>query len=108
MAVARLLGLGEPRVFGALLWQHLTGMSYLTSTSDLDLLWPVAARSLADQLLRDLAEIDAGGTPRLDVEIELPDGAAVKWRELSRAQGSVLVKTLDCVEMRPVAGLFSG
>src|SRR5580704_9227519 len=42
--IAALLDLGEavgmtPRVFGALLWEHLTGLPYLTAQSDLDMLW---------------------------------------------------------------------
>ena len=41
--VAALLDLGEtvgitPRVFGALLWEDVTGLPYLTAQSDLDLL----------------------------------------------------------------------
>ena len=44
--VAALLDLGKaagttPRVFGALLWEHATGMPYLTARSDMDLLWSI-------------------------------------------------------------------
>jgi phosphoribosyl-dephospho-CoA transferase len=31
----------EPAAFGSLLWQHLTGLAYLTPHSDLDVLWPI-------------------------------------------------------------------
>ena len=42
--IAALLDLGDavgiaPRVFGGLLWEHATGLPYLTAQSDLDLLW---------------------------------------------------------------------
>ena len=42
--ISALLDLGEaikipPRVFGALLWEHTTGLPYLSAQSDLDLLW---------------------------------------------------------------------
>jgi phosphoribosyl-dephospho-CoA transferase len=41
--IASLLAVGartgvEPSVFGSLLWEHLTGLAYLTPHSDLDVL----------------------------------------------------------------------
>lgn len=92
-----------PRPFGALLWQAVTGLTYLAATSDLDLLWPgPVPRSLLD----GLARIDATAPMRLDGEILLPDGGGVQWREWREAPpgGSVLVKFLDRVAMRPVTG----
>ena len=54
--------------------------------------------------------MDADGPVRLDGELELPDGAAVNWRELAQRgadQGDeVLVKTMDGVEVRTRATLF--
>ena len=39
--IGRLLRLyPQTRTFGSLAWQHLTGLSYLSDHSDLDLLWP--------------------------------------------------------------------
>ncbi|WP_238184016.1 malonate decarboxylase holo-[acyl-carrier-protein] synthase, partial [Methylobacterium trifolii] len=80
-----LLALGRdhglvPRVFGGLLWQHLTGLAYLTGTSDLDLLWPVGPR-VSRVLLRDIAAIEAAAPMRLDGEVIFADGAGVNWRE---------------------------
>ncbi|MCJ2012379.1 malonate decarboxylase holo-[acyl-carrier-protein] synthase [Methylobacterium sp. J-076] len=106
-AIDALLALGNahrlvPRPFGALLWQAVTGLTYLAATSDLDLLWPgPAPRTLLD----GLAAIDADAPMRLDGEILLPDGGGVQWRELREAPmgGSVLVKYLDRVAMRPAA-----
>ena len=115
--VAALLDLGEalkapPRVFGALLWEHATGLPYLSATSDLDLLWRVPDARTAAQLIEGLLRIDAGGPVRIDGELELPDGAGVNWRELGNAgsdpDGGVLVKTMDGVAFRPRAGLFDG
>ncbi len=101
-----LLALGRdhhapPRPFGALLWQAVTGLTYLSSASDLDLLWP---GPVAGSLLDGLARIDATAPMRLDGEILLPDGGGVQWRELYDAPpgGSVLVKFLDRVAMRNV------
>jgi phosphoribosyl-dephospho-CoA transferase len=85
-----------PRVFGSLLWQHLTGLAYLSDASDLDLLWPVAG-PVDRRLLDALAALEAQAPMRLDGEITLPDGRGVNWRELHAAAPSdtVLVKHRD-------------
>ncbi|KQP72923.1 phosphoribosyl-dephospho-CoA transferase [Methylobacterium sp. Leaf113] len=103
-----------PRVFGGLLWQALTGLPYLSDTSDLDLLWPdsldrafLAHASLDRAFLGGLARIAGPAPMRLDGEICLPDGFAVNWRELHAAgpDEAVLVKGLLRLELRPVAAL---
>ena len=114
--VSALLHLGEavgspPRVFGALLWEHATGLPYLNPASDLDLLWRVSSARAAADLLDGLLRLDAGGPVRIDGELEMPDGAGVNWRELGEARrGSaccILAKTIDAVELRPWSGLFA-
>ncbi len=98
-----------PCVFGALLWQHATGLPYLTARSDLDLLWHVSEQAVAAALIGALTRLDAAGLVRLDGELVLPDGAGVNWREFAQADGAgatVLVKTIDRVEARPRAALF--
>ena len=99
-----------PRVFGALLWQHVTGLPYLTERSDLDLLWAVPDHATADLLLAGLCRLDAAGPVRLDGELELPGGGGVNWREMAlsaeRECGEVLVKTMHGVTARRVCGLF--
>jgi phosphoribosyl-dephospho-CoA transferase len=113
--IAGLLDLGEtvaitPRLFGALLWQHTTGLPYLTDRSDLDLLWPISDERNAASLVEGLLQLDASSPVRLDGELELADGAAVNWRELAQTVANttaeVLVKTMDGVEVRTRAGLF--
>jgi phosphoribosyl-dephospho-CoA transferase len=90
--------------------EHATGLSYLTGQSDLDLLWSISDERSAALLVEGLLRIDAGGPIRLDGELELPDGAAVNWRELAQSvanQGDeLLVKTMDGAEVRTKAGLF--
>ncbi len=107
--VAALLELGaslgtSPRIFGALLWQHVTGLAYLSTGSDLDLLWQVPDGRAATALIDGLSRIEAGGPVRLDGELELADGAGVNWRELLAArhdpQRRVLAKTMDALELR--------
>jgi len=112
-AIAALLALGRnigiaPRVFGALLWETVTGLAYVTASSDLDLLWRTGNGADAARLLDGLRHIDSIFPLRLDGELELPGGAGVNWRELAAggSQGRVLVKSMESVTTRSVAGLF--
>ena len=103
--IAALLALGEqhgiePAAFGSLLWQHLTGLSYLSPTSDLDLIWPAHASCDVGRLLDGIARIELAAPMRIDGEIVSPQGAAVNWRELRKALGEgdcgqVLVKSMN-------------
>jgi phosphoribosyl-dephospho-CoA transferase len=113
--ISALLDLGEtlkisPRVYGALLWEHKTGLPYLHAQSDLDLIWSISDERTARLLVERLLRLDAEGSVRLDGELELPDGAGVNWRELAQnnddERGQVLVKRMDCVEVRTKAELF--
>jgi phosphoribosyl-dephospho-CoA transferase len=113
--IAALVAFGEgagmgPCVFGALLWEHVTGLPYLTAGSDLDLLWQVPDEAAAGSLIHVLLlRLDARGPVRLDGELMLPEGAGVKWRELAQANGpaaTVLAKAMHGVEARPRVGLF--
>lgn len=101
----------QPTVFGALLWQHLTGLTYLRPGSDIDVLWPAPPRPRLGDLLDGLATIDTAGPARLDGEIVLPDGAAVNWRELhgelARPNGTVLVKSMQGADLRCARHLFA-
>ena len=93
-----------PRVFGGLLWQALTGLPYLSATSDLDLLWP---GPVGPAFLDGLADLAAQAPMRLDGEIGLADGFAVNWRELQAAGpgDTVLAKGLERLELLPVSAL---
>jgi phosphoribosyl-dephospho-CoA transferase len=113
--ISALLDLGEaikipPRVFGALLWEHTTGLPYLSAQSDLDLLWLTSEELTAHSLVERLRQLDAESPVRLDGELQLPDGAGVNWRELAQnsddEHSQVLVKTMDGVEVRIKAELF--
>jgi phosphoribosyl-dephospho-CoA transferase len=112
--ISALLDLGDaikipPRVFGALLWEHATGLPYLGAQSDLDLLWSTSEEPTVHLLVEQLRRLDAKSPVRLDGELELSDGAGVNWRELthnSDQRSQVLVKTMDGVEVRTKAALF--
>lgn len=96
----------ELRVFGSLAWQHITKESYLTARSDVDLLLRPQSRVPLERALAILTDWERQTTLRADGEVLLPDGAAVAWRELLRAQHSVLVKSAHAVMLRPAAELF--
>jgi phosphoribosyl-dephospho-CoA transferase len=97
-------------VFGALLWQHTTGLPYLSPRSDLDLIWSISDERTALSLVERLLRLDAVSPVRIDGELELPDGAGVNWRELAQSRADLsdelLVKTMDGVEMRTRSALF--
>jgi phosphoribosyl-dephospho-CoA transferase len=114
-AIAALLALGRiigttPHVFGGLLWEKMTGIEYLAHQSDLDLLWRPADEAAAARLLAGLLQIDGKSPVRIDGELELPDGAAVNWRELAACgadrTATILVKSMEAVTVRCVAHLF--
>jgi phosphoribosyl-dephospho-CoA transferase len=87
------------RVYGSLLWRHLTGEPHLTATSDVDLL--VRVRT-AGELGRALALLEARAAqddPRLDGELVLPGGRGVAWRELAARPARILVKSSEAVEL---------
>jgi phosphoribosyl-dephospho-CoA transferase len=94
----------EPAAFGSLMWQHQTGLRYLSSQSDLDVLWPVSANCEMHSLLLGIAKIEQASPVCIDGEIVFPDGRAVNWRELldalrGDAPAEVLVKSMDRVAL---------
>ncbi len=113
--ISALLDLGkryevQPHVIGSLLWQHLTGLSYLTETSDLDLLWPCSG--VCRSFLQELGQIDRCSPIRLDGEVILANGSALNWRELhSCLEGTgvrtVLVKSMTGIHVEPAATILT-
>ncbi len=84
----------EVRCFGSLAWQHLTGLPYLSETSDLDLLWSVCTRAEADARADALALVEAQASMRLDGELVASDGVAVQWREWRSPAPELLTKSM--------------
>jgi phosphoribosyl-dephospho-CoA transferase len=95
---ARIAVLGERhaatvRVFGSAAFQLLTGLDYLTPSSDLDLLIDVGVETDVALLVTELGKL-AGDAPMvLDGEIMGPQGAACKWREIGAETEKVLIRT---------------
>lgn len=102
-AVLRLAGtVGiEPLVFGSLAWSVLTGLDYLGTDSDLDLLWPIGWGQDVSDLLEGLQRMESAAPVRLDGEILDPQGRGVNWRELAAGAPEILVKSLASVELVP-------
>ncbi|QCG93621.1 MULTISPECIES: malonate decarboxylase holo-[acyl-carrier-protein] synthase [unclassified Azospirillum] len=105
--VRRALAVGvTPAVYGSLAWQHRTGLGYVRPDSDIDLLFAPRERWQLDGLL-DLLAAAGDGTPRLDGEILLPDGAAVAWRELAGRPARLLVKGPAEVDLRDLPSVLA-
>jgi phosphoribosyl-dephospho-CoA transferase len=121
--IASLLALGartgvEPSAFGSLLWEHLTGLGYLSPQSDLDVLWPVPENFDVLSLVFGIAQVQRDAPIRIDGEVIFPDGSAVNWRELWNAylaanrsghwaedRATVLAKTMEGVRLLDIASL---
>lgn len=88
------------RVYGSVALQVLTGLSYVTPQSDVDLLfYPATLQQLNAGLA--LLAFHATHLP-LDGEIVFPSGQAVAWKEWLQAQAAgahVLVKEQDTVHL---------
>lgn len=105
--VRRALALGvRPAVYGSLAWQHRAGLGYVRPDSDVDLLFAPRDRWQLDGLL-DLLRATGDGSPRLDGEILLPDGAAVAWRELAGRPARLLVKGPAEVDLRDLPSVLA-
>jgi phosphoribosyl-dephospho-CoA transferase len=106
LADAAQAGAPPLQVFGSCAMQALTGLSYVGTASDIDLLLDVAT----------LAQLEAGlallgrhvSALPLDGELVFPGGAAVAWKEWAGAADQrVLVKSVDAVRLLPKAQLLA-
>lgn len=89
--------------YGSFAWQFLTGETYVTRDSDLDLLcWPRALAGLERAGAILAAWEDRWGI-RADGEFLLPGGDAMSWREWVQKPRKVLLKRIDGVTMAPIA-----
>ncbi len=75
--------------------EYLTGLTYLSDTSDLDLLWQVPAKGDADGLVAAVARIEAEAPVRIDGELLTPAGLAIQWREWTSGAPHLLAKAGD-------------
>ena len=87
----------DARVFGSLAWQSLTGLDYVTTSSDLDVLFEFRRETDIDRFVADVAAIEADAPMRLDGELMGTDGGAVNWREFHGGASDLLVKRIESV-----------
>ncbi|MBC7405737.1 MAG: malonate decarboxylase holo-[acyl-carrier-protein] synthase [Cytophaga sp.] len=98
----------DMRVFGSTALQRLTGLSYITERSDIDLLFSPKSLSELEQGLSLLASFST--LLPIDGEILFPQQQAVSWREWQLAiscQARVLVKTTHTVYLASTASLLA-
>jgi phosphoribosyl-dephospho-CoA transferase len=100
------------RAFGSLAWQGLTGLAYLSESSDLDLLFDLPAATdvpgALRALLADVAGCEAFAPMRIDGEVIRADGAGVNWRELHAGEHEVAVKTAGKVVLATACAFAEG
>lgn len=95
------------KAYGSLALQAVTGQAYLTSSSDIDLLFAPASLS---QLKCGIEKLSAACAHLpLDGEVVFPNGDAVawkEWRDATAAGARVLVKSADTVRLANPAALL--
>ena len=107
-AIASLTALdADVRCFGSLAWQRLTGLNYLTTASDLDLLWPIASATAADALSVRIAEIAERAPMCIDGEFITPAAVGVQWQEWRSPARALMVKDRHGVRLADRAELWS-
>jgi phosphoribosyl-dephospho-CoA transferase len=94
------------RCSGSLAWQLLTGLPYVTETSDLDLLWTIACPAAADALGAQIERVADRAPMRIDGEFLTPAGLAVQWREWLSSSNELMVKTTDWVSLMARRDVF--
>lgn len=96
------------RVYGSLALQAITGLPYLTATSDIDVLFSPRTHVQLRQGLQ-LLQTYSQQLP-LDGEIVFPSGRAVAWKEWANATNSshkVMAKSLTTLNLMNVDDLLS-
>ncbi len=97
----------EARVFGSLAWQVITGLDYLTDSSDLDFAMYVRRDTQLCRLTEAVERIEASAPMRLDGEL-IRGASAVNWRELHAGGRDVLVKTIVGITLFSADQFISG
>ena len=85
-------GGAELRTFGSHAWQHMTGLPYVTETSDIDLLLFLNCRQSWETISQGLEQVAALKEPGIDLEIVLSGDASFSWREFAGPSPRLLFK----------------
>jgi phosphoribosyl-dephospho-CoA transferase len=85
------------RVFGSHAWQHLTGLPYVTESSDIDLLALIDSPEEWERFCTAMSALPLPTTPRLDLEVVLLGDASFSWREFLASETQILLKSSSAV-----------
>lgn len=77
---------------GSIAWETLTGISYVTENSDIDLLFIVESKKEFDSLDETLEKWHSEIKQKCDIEVMLSNGNGFLWKEHRQSNGEVLVK----------------
>lgn len=78
-----------PRLFGSHAWQELTGLVYVTETSDIDLLVEINTTEEWETWKKTAPQLPAN----FDLEIIFRSDAAFNWREYLNPTPDILIKS---------------
>jgi len=84
------------RAFGSYAWEHLTGLPYTTSSSDVDLLICIEDQQGWRHFNASMREIGRADR-RIDLEIMMNRNASFNWREYEATGLRMLFKSNDAV-----------
>ncbi len=79
------------RLYGSRAWEHLTGLSYVTPESDVDLLVDIESQAEWGSFLTSDFRLPA--QPRVDLEVIFCGDASFSWREYLGPAGEILIKS---------------
>lgn len=79
------------RLYGSRAWELLTGLSYVTPESDLDLLVDIGSLAEWESFLASGLQLPA--RPRVDLEVIFCGDASFSWREYLSSAGDILIKS---------------
>jgi len=85
------------RVFGSHAWQNLTGLPYVTESSDIDLLALIDSPEEWERFCTAMSALPLPTTPRLDLEVVLLGDASFSWREFLASETQILLKSSSAV-----------
>ncbi len=89
-------------IYGSAALEWVSGYRYLTEMSDVDLIIEGESREALYSFYHLLPELEHLCQTNLDLEARFPGGRDVKLRELFSTQDTVLVKSVDNVELAAV------
>jgi phosphoribosyl-dephospho-CoA transferase len=98
----------DARSYGSLAWQDMTGLPYLSSTSDLDVIWRHDDACTTELRLAQIEKIARAAPMKIDGEIINSAGIAVPWRELLLGSPTVIGKRIDGAGIMTRAEFLTG